>query len=79
MAEIVGLESKAIDFALAFPQAGLNIPVYMELPLGMKIPGAAHERQYVFLLKMILYSLKQAANSWCDMLKAGLKQVEGGF
>ena len=79
MAEIVGLESKAIDFVLAFPQAGLNVPVYMEeLPLGMEIPGAAHERRFVLLLKMMLYSLKQAANSWYDMLKEGLKKVEGG-
>ena len=41
MAEIIGLESKAIDFVLAFPQADLDVPVYMELPLGMEIPGAA--------------------------------------
>jgi hypothetical protein len=32
--EIHGLPSKSIDFALAFPQAGLEVPVYMELPLG---------------------------------------------
>ena len=51
MAEIVGLESKAIDFVLTFPQADLDIPVYMELPLGMEIPGATYKRQYVLLLK----------------------------
>merc|ERR1711966_113489 len=31
LGEIVGLESQAIDFVLAFPQADLDVPVYMEL------------------------------------------------
>ena len=53
VAEIVRLESKVIDFVLAFLQAGLDVPVYMELPLDMEIPGAAYKRQYVLLLKRI--------------------------
>ena len=73
LGEIVGLESQAIDFVLAFPQADLDVPVYMELPLGMEIPGAAYEKQHVLLLKKNLYGLKQAANSWYDMLKEGLR------
>ena len=48
LGEIVGLESQeAIDFVLASPQADLDVPVYMELPLGMEIPGAAYEKQCV--------------------------------
>jgi hypothetical protein len=35
VAKIHGLESKSIDFALAFPQADLDVPVYMELPVGV--------------------------------------------
>ena len=72
LGEIVGLESQAIDFVLAFLQADLDVPVYMELPIGMEIPGAAYEKQYVLLLKKNLYGLKQVANSWYDMLKEGL-------
>ena len=34
IAKIHGLSSKSIDFVLAFPQADLEIPVYMELPIG---------------------------------------------
>ncbi len=34
VAKIHGLSSKSIDFVLAFPQADLEVPVYMELPLG---------------------------------------------
>ncbi len=34
VAKIHGLSSKRIDFVLAFPQADLEVPVYMELLLG---------------------------------------------
>ena len=35
LSELIGLESKAINFVLAFTQAELEVPVYMELPIGM--------------------------------------------
>ena len=38
MAKIHGLPSRSIDFVLAFPQADLEVPVYMELPLGFDAP-----------------------------------------
>ena len=41
------LESKALDFVLAFPQADLDVPVYTELPVGMDIEDATHEKQHV--------------------------------
>ena len=72
-ARVGGWRVKPSFFLLAFPQAGLDVPVCMELPLGMEIPGAAYKRQHVLLLKKNLYGLKQAANSWYDMLKKGLK------
>ena len=39
----------------------------------MEIPGAEYKRLYVLLLKKSLHGLKQAANSWYDMLTEGLK------
>ena len=39
VAEILKLDTRAIDFVLAFPQADLDVPVYMELPSGMEIPS----------------------------------------
>ena len=39
LSELAGLESRTIDFVLAFPQADLDVPVYMELPIGMEVPG----------------------------------------
>jgi hypothetical protein len=35
VAKIHKLKSKSIDFVLAFPQADLDVPVYMELPAGV--------------------------------------------
>ena len=51
LSEIAGLESKAVDFVLAFPQADLDVPVYMEIPAGMEIAGAKRNKQHVLLLK----------------------------
>jgi hypothetical protein len=34
-AKFHGLSSKSIDFVLAFPQADLGVPVYIELPAGV--------------------------------------------
>ena len=36
LSELIRLESKAIDFVLAFPQAELDVPFYMELPIGWR-------------------------------------------
>ena len=37
VAKIHKLDSKSIDFFLAFPQADIPIPVYMELPAGVTL------------------------------------------
>ena len=78
LSEIVGLNNRAIDFVLAFPQAKLDVPVYMELPIGMDVAGAGgNRRMYVLKLNRSLYGLKQASMNWYDMLKKGLE--ERGF
>ena len=47
VARIHGLSSKSIDFVLAFPQAELEVDIFMEIPAGMQvednnIPGTRH-------------------------------------
>ena len=69
LSEIIGLECEAIDFVLAFPQADLDVLVYMEGPRGIEIPNSKHRREYVLLLNKNLYGLKQASTNWHDMLK----------
>jgi hypothetical protein len=40
------LASKFIDFVIAFPQADLEIPVFMKLPLGFDAPDS-QSKHYV--------------------------------
>ena len=39
VAQVLELDTKAIDFVLYFSQAKLEVPVYMELPAGMDLEG----------------------------------------
>ena len=60
LSEIVGLESRAIDFVLAFPQADLDVSVYIELPIAMEVSDNTREhRQNILCLETSLYILKQ--------------------
>jgi hypothetical protein len=60
VAKIHGLQSKIIDFVLAFPQA--DVPVYMELPAGVNPVDVSDIdcRGYALKLNKSLYGLKQA-------------------
>lgn len=64
------LETKSIDFVLAFPQAEIDVPVYMELPVGFEAEGS---ERHVLRLNKNLYGLKQASHNFFNMLKAGLE------
>ena len=56
LAELLGLKTKALDFVLAFPQANLNVPIYMEIPNGVSVDGIHQNKCYVLRL---LTSIKQ--------------------
>ena len=43
VAQVLELDTQAIDFVLAFPQAELEVPVYMELPAGMDLEGHGND------------------------------------
>ncbi len=74
IAKIHDLKSKSIDFALAFPQADLDVPVYMELSACINPTNISHgdRRRYVLKLNKSLYSLKQAGYNWFEKLRKGL-------
>ena len=57
VAKIHGLESKSIDFVLAFPQAELDVDIYMELPAGVNPVDVSdkNRRRYVLKLNKSLY------------------------
>ena len=48
LAAIENLHTKSIDFVLAYPQANLNVDIYMELPQGFNV-GPESER---YVLKL---------------------------
>jgi hypothetical protein len=47
IAKIHGLLSKSTDFVLSFPQADLEVPVQMELPIGFDAPNSDNRKFYV--------------------------------
>ncbi len=56
LSELTGLES----------QAELNASVYIEIPIGMEVPGHSEDqKQYLLCLWYSLYGLKQAFVNWC--------------
>ena len=69
-AQIIKLDTKAIDFVLAFPQADLDVPVSMELPAGMDLAGHGKDSsKYLLKLKKHLYGLKNSSLNWLNKLK----------
>ena len=62
ISKLHNLDSKAIDFVLAFPQAELEEDIWMYLPIGFQVYGhteASSERSFLLKLNEILYGLKQ--------------------
>jgi hypothetical protein len=64
------LETRSIDFVLAFPQADLDTDVYMELPFGFDFDGRRH---FILKLNKNLYGLKNASLNFFNFLKDGLE------
>ena len=74
MCNIHKLEFKSIDFFLAFPQADLDVDIWMYLTIGFVVDEAAYgeSRSYVLKLNKNLYGLKQASLNWYEKLCDGL-------
>ena len=75
ISKLHNLDSKAIDFVLAFPQADLEEDIWMQLPIGFQVDGqseADSDRHYVLKLNNNLYGLKQGSYNWYEKLKKSL-------
>ena len=58
LTKIHKLDSKAIDFILAFPQTNLKEDIWMQLSVGFQISGhteSESDRHYVLKLKKNIY------------------------
>ena len=70
VAKIHGLQSKSNNFVLAFPQADLDVPEFMELPAGINpiIVSDENWHRYVLKLNKSLYGPKQTGYNWFEKL-----------
>ena len=59
VAKIHKMYSKSIDFVLAFPQADLLIPVYMELPAGETLIGEVDSNRGRYVLRLNCWNMSQ--------------------
>jgi hypothetical protein len=53
-ARIYKLDSKAIDSVLAFPQAELDIDIWMHLPIGFQVDTENESKSYILKLNKSL-------------------------
>jgi hypothetical protein len=67
-------KSRQIDFVLAYPQAPVPRPTYMELPKGINFPGLQRNKHCLEILKNV-YGGKDAGRTWYLFLKDGLEQL----
>ncbi len=73
--------TRQLDFALAFPQAGIERELYMKLPAGFSIEGLAlideEKKEDGLRLDKNLYGQKQADRVWYQHLRKNL--IKLGF
>ena len=67
--------SRQVDFVLAFPQADIECPLYMEIPRGFHSEGS--RKKNCLLLEKNIYGQRQAGRVWNQYLDEGL--VARGF
>ena len=72
-ASINKIPTRSIDFVLAFPQAELEVPVYMELPTGFNPINSGTKRDCVLKVVKYLYGLKRVSLNRFEKLKQGLE------
>jgi len=76
---LLNLHCRQVDFTQAFPQADINVMVFLCMPPGWNYTNSQGHSDYCLELKKNLYGTKQAACGWfihlCDdLIKHGFKQ-----
>ena len=62
---LLGWHTQQLDFTLAYPQADVDRPLYMEIPKGVQVAGhPISSETYVLQLIKNLYGQKQAGRVW---------------
>jgi hypothetical protein len=78
---------RQVDYTSAFPQADLDVPIFMHVPQGWHVNQSGklaqhqdpkfQDKSHYLKLKKNLYGCKQAARNWFKMLSEGL--LKEGF
>lgn len=69
-----GWHTRQLDWVLAYPQADIPRPTFMELPKGVTIPGL-DRRKHCFRVKKNVYGGKDSGRTWFIHLTKGLKKL----
>lgn len=85
LSTIMNLQTHQVDYTSAFPQADLDVPLYMRVPQGWFVNGNGKFQQHTdpkyndnnhyLRLKKNLYGCKQAARNWFRLLSEGLRKL----
>ena len=67
---LLNWHSWQLDFTMAFPQAPVEVPLYMNIPKGYK---GAHKTKLSHVLKLLhsIYGQKQGLQVWNKFLEQG--------
>ena len=75
ISKLHNLDSKAINFLLAFPQSDFEEDIWMYLPIGFQVDGhteASSKRSFLLKLNKNLFGLKQGSYNWYEKMKKSL-------
>jgi hypothetical protein len=65
---------RQVDFVMAYPQAPIEMDIYMELPQGIQT-AAGNSKDHVLQLLMNIYGQKQAGRVWNEYLVDKLDSI----
>ena len=71
---LLGLQSRQLDFVMAYPQAPAEMPLYMRLPQGYKRNRITRKTHTLKLLRNI-YGQKQAGHVWNKFMDLGMREI----
>ena len=69
-----GWHTRQIDYVQAYPQADIEVDLYMEIPKGFEVQGS-DPGEYVLKLHKNIYGQKQAGRVWNQHLVKRLKSI----
>ena len=69
------LQTKSVDFVLAYTKADVKTEIFMEFPIGFGVEGD-HHREWVIILDKNLYGLKDSGLACFENIKEGLEAID---